>query len=142
MDDLAGQIASAAAKAVEMSEVMSYGQLDYTEASLAVLEKMAEEVAAYHGDMTPDQRETAAQDFGCYILEVARLKFVGRFAWFEQRNQPVLVVENPGVRVALMTWDKAGGRLGGDPADNLPFFYEGFAERVRRAEPGTDALYV
>ena len=42
----------------------------------------------------------------------------------------------------MITWDKVRGRLGGDEADNLPFFYDGFAERVRRAAPGIRALYV
>jgi hypothetical protein len=42
----------------------------------------------------------------------------------------------------LMTRDKVRGRLSGDAADNIPFFYSGFAERVRRAEPGTNAQYV
>ena len=142
MDELVEQVASTAAKAVEMSEVMSYGVLDYSERSLAILEKMAEEVSAYYEDMTPDQRETASQDFGCYILEVARRQFGGRYAWFEQRNQPVLIVGEPTFRVAMITWDKVLGRLSGDSADNIPFFYSGFAERVRSAEPGTDALYV
>jgi hypothetical protein len=43
-----------------------------------------------------------------------------------------LVVGEPAFRVAIMTWDKVRGQLSGDPADNIPFFYTGFAERVRR----------
>jgi hypothetical protein len=121
---------------------MSYGVLDYSEPSLAILDQMAEEVAGYFEDMTTNQRETASQQFGCYILEVGRRQFGGRYAWFEQRNQPVLIVGEPAFRVAMIAWDKALGRLSGDAADDIPFFYTGFAERVRCAEPGTDALYV
>ncbi|VTR91006.1 Uncharacterized protein OS=Cellulophaga algicola (strain DSM 14237 / IC166 / ACAM 630) GN=Celal_0150 PE=4 SV=1 [Gemmata massiliana] len=142
MDEFAEQVARTAMNVVEMSEVMSYGVLDYSESSLALLEQMAEEVAGYFEDMTTDQRETASQQFGCYILEVGRRQFGGRYAWFEQRNQPVLIVGEPTFRVAMITWDKVLGRLSGDSGDNIPFFYSGFAERVRRAEPGTDALYV
>lgn len=142
MDELLEQIASAAAKAVELSEAMKLGVLDYSESSLTILDEMAEEVSDYFDDMPPEQRETASQDFGCYILEVGRRQFGGRYAWFEQRDQPVLVVGEPDFRVAMITWDKALGRLSGDTADSIPFFYAGFAERVRSAEPGTDALYV
>lgn len=142
MDELAEQVAHTAANAVEVSEVMSYGVLDFSEPSLAILEQMAEEVAGYYEDMTPEQRETASQQFGCYILEVGRWQFGGRYAWFEQRNQPVLIVGEPAFRVAMITWDKVLGRLSGDSADNIPFFYSGFAEQVRRAGSGTDALYV
>src|SRR5580698_9756963 len=141
MDELTEQVARTAVNAVEMSEEMSYGVLDYSEPSLAILEQMAEDVARYFEDMTTDQRETASQQFGCYILEVGRRQFGGRYAWFEQRNQPVLIVGEPAFRVAMIAWDKVLGRLSGDSADNIPFFYSGFAERVRRAEPGTDALY-
>jgi hypothetical protein len=142
MDEIALIIARTATKVVEMSDVRDGRRLDFSEASLSVIEEMIAEAAASFEELTPEQREIVAQDFGCYILEVARREFGGRYAWFEQRGQPVLVVGEPVFRVALMTWDKVLGRLSGDPADDIPFFYTGFAERVRRAEPGTDALYV
>jgi hypothetical protein len=125
-----------------MSDRRGRGELDFSEASLSVVEEMVEEAAAFFEEMRPQQRDILAQDFGCYILEVARREFGERYAWFEQREQPVLVVGEPAFRVALMTWDKVRGRLSGDPADNIPFFYTGFAERVRCAEPGIDVLYV
>jgi hypothetical protein len=142
MDELTQKIARTATNVVEMSEVRSGRGLDFSEASLSVIEEMVEEAAAFFKEMTSEQRDIVAQDFGCYILEVGRREFGGRYAWFEQRDQPVLVVGEPAFRVALMAWDKVRGRLSGDPGDNLQFFYTGFAERVRQAEPGTDALYV
>jgi hypothetical protein len=142
MGELDEQIAATAEKAVEMSEMMSYGVLDYSEASLAVLEKMLEEVSGYFEEMTTEQRETASQHFGCYILEVARRQFGGRYAWFEQRNQPVLIVGEPTFKVAMIAWDKSLGRLSADHADNIPYFYTGFADQVQSAQPGKDVLYV
>jgi hypothetical protein len=59
-----------------------------------------------------------------------------------RRNAPVLVVGEPAFRVALLTWDRVRARLSGDAADNIPFFYAGFAERVRQGEPGSDVLFV
>ena len=53
----------------------------------------------------------------------------------------LLVVGEPKFHVAIMTFDKVRGRLGGDDADNIPFFYEGFAARIRSAKRGTKALY-
>jgi hypothetical protein len=142
MADFGEQIAHTAAVAVETVEMMGYGELDYTESSLVVLEEVLAVIGAGFHELTPDQQRVASQQFGCYVLEVARRKFGGRYAWFEQRDQPVLVVGEPAFRVAMIAWDKVIGRLSGDPADSIPFFYTGFAERVRRAEPGTDALYV
>jgi hypothetical protein len=79
---------------------------------------------------------------GCYILEVARRAHGGTFYWHEARAQPVLVVGEPAYHVALLTWDRVRRRLAGDPADNIPFLYAGFAERVRRAVAGDQATYV
>jgi hypothetical protein len=142
MDALTQDIANAAAKAVEMCESRDGSRLDYSEASLAIVEGMLAEAAAFATEMTADNVTTLVQDFGCYILEVGRREFAGRYNWFDQQDQPVLVVGEPAFRVALLAWDKVRGRLSGDEADNIPFFYAGFAERARRAEPGTDTLYV
>jgi hypothetical protein len=52
------------------------------------------------------------------------------------------VVGEPKFHVALLAFDKVRGRLGGDKADNIPFFYEGFSQRVVAASPGTHATYL
>lgn len=54
----------------------------------------------------------------------------------------VIVVGEPEFHVAIITWDKVAGRLSGDPADNIPFFFAGFTERVRAAVPGDRAIFV
>ena len=89
-----------------------------------------------------DHHDRVAEDFGCYVLEVGRRAFGGRYLWHDGRRQPVLVVGEPACRVAILAWDKCRGRLLGEEADNIPFFFAGFAERVRRLEPGTDVLVV
>ncbi len=142
MDELSDQITRAAEKAVAMCEGRGNGKLDYSEASLALVEEMLAEAAQWLSELIPEQVASLVQDFGCYILEVGRREFGGRFMWHEGRDQPVLVVGEPAFRVAMITWDKVRGRLGGDKGDNIPFFYAGFAGRVRQSVPGTDALYV
>jgi len=102
---------------------------------------MLAEAAGYADDMTETQLRKLAEDFGCYILEVARRTHGGNYFWYEER-EPLLVVGEPAFHVAMVTWGKVRGRLSGDEADSIPFFYEGFAERVRGAVPGVRALYV
>jgi hypothetical protein len=142
MDELTKQVTLAAERAEAMCESRSGEVLDYSEASLAVVEDMLAEAARFAADMAAKQVSLLTEDFGCYILEVGRREFGGRYAWLDQRGQPVLVVGEPAFRVALLAWDKVQGRLSGDEADNVPFFYAGFAERARLAKPGTDVLYV
>jgi hypothetical protein len=141
VDELTRDIADAAANAVEICTSRN-GTLDYTEASLSIVENTLAEAADFTDAMSEEQLTTLAQDFGCYILEVGRREFGGRYCWYNHRDQPVLVVGEPTFRVAMITWDKVRSRLSGDKSDNIPFFYAGFADRARRAKPGDDALYV
>ena len=62
------------------------------------------------------------------------------FKYHHHRDQPVLVVGEPHARIAVITFDKVHGRLSGDARDYLPFFWEGFAERVKTSVPGNDVL--
>lgn len=117
-------------------------RLDFSEASLAVVEEMLAEAAEFVDGMTDGQVVDVAQQMGCYVLEVGRRAHGGRYVWHEGRAAPVLLVGEPDFRVAMLTWDKTEGRLRGDGADDIPFFYAGFAGRVRTASPGTDVLYV
>jgi hypothetical protein len=142
MDDLAQEIAEAAEDAVAVCEYLRGEPLDYSQASLAAVDETLAEAAGWDDELTPEQQRNFARSFGCYVLEVARREFGGRYCWFGQREAPVLVVGEPAFRVALLTWDQVRGRLSGDQGSNISFLYAGFAERVRQAEPGTDALYV
>lgn len=142
MGDLAQDIAVAAEDAIAAGEFVSGERLDYSEASLAAVQKTLAEAADWDTELTPEQFENFAKSFGCYVLEVARRTFGGRYNWFDSREAPVLVVGEPASRIALLTWDQVRGRLAGDLGCDIPFLYAGFAERVRRAEPGADVLYV
>src|SRR5262249_56543363 len=81
MDELPDQIARSAEKAVAMCEARGGGELDYSEVSLAVVEDTLAEANQWVSEMTPAQVTTLVQDFGCYILEVGRREFGGRYQW-------------------------------------------------------------
>src|SRR5476649_1739587 len=99
VDELAEQIAQSAEKAVAMCESRNGGDLDYSEASLAIIEEMLAEASDFVPEMTPGQIKTLTQDFGCYILEVGRREFGGSYSRHDGRDQPVLVVGEPEFRV-------------------------------------------
>jgi hypothetical protein len=139
MDGFAQEVINAAAMVLDACKLRPGTHLDYTEASLTVVEELLGEAAEYVATFPPERLTVLIQQFGCYILEVGRREFGGRYLW--HREQPVLVVGEPIFRVAMITWDKVRGRVNGDTADNIPFFYAGFADRARRAKPGDDALY-
>lgn len=140
-DDLTAEVQRVAAGMVERCQD-KHGRLDYSEESLAVVEALLEEASDFVDEMSDKHVGSIAREFGCYVLEVARRTWGGRYLWHPDRDAPVLVVGEPSYRVAMLTWDKAKGRLLGDEADNIPFFYQGFAARVRGAANGVDVLYV
>ncbi len=140
-NELAQQIADAAENVAAVAEYRRGEPLDYSDSSLAVVEELLDEAAGWKDELGPEAFHNLAQSFACYILEVGRRAFGGRYCWYAQRGQPVLVVGEPAFRVALLAWDSVQARLAGDPAASIPFLYTGFAQRVRQAGPGTDALY-
>jgi hypothetical protein len=141
VSELPDEIAEAAERAVQMAADRGGAQLDYTEASIPLVEEILAEVAEYASQMSQDQLQTLAEDFGSYVLEVARRTYGGRYLWYKDR-EPVLMVGDDTSHVAIATWGKVKGRLSGDEADDIPYFYEGFAARVKSVEPGQRTLYV
>jgi hypothetical protein len=142
MSNLATQVSDKAKLAVAQFQERAEGRLDYSVRSLAVVEDMLAEASAYRSEMSQKDQDALVELFGSYILMVAYTEHGGAFYWQEQRNQPVLVAGEPKFHVAILTFEKVRGRLGGDKADNIPFFYEGFSKRVSTALPGVNATYL
>ena len=137
--DLAYHIAGVANEAVKVAT--GFGcTLDFSEASIEELERLLGELSG--ASLGEQQRENAAYLFSAYLLEVGRRAHGGYFQWWEKRDAPVLVVGDPVCRIGMLALDKVRGRLGGDAADDIPFFYAGFAARARLREAGDSATYV
>lgn len=141
MSDLDTEVAKAAQRAVQAATDRGGTTLDFSEASLTIVEEILAEAAQYASQMPECTLQTLSEDFGCYILEVARRAHGGAYLWQKEVGEPVLVVGNDESHVAITSWGKVRGRLSGDEADNIPFFYQGFADRVRKSEPGVRVLY-
>ena len=139
--DLHRQVAEKAQLAVAQFQERAGGRLDYSEQSIEMVEEMLAEAAQFAGQMPDTDQHALVQLMGSYILEVAQRQLGGSYQWHGGRDQPVLVVGEPEFSVAIITFDKVRGRLGGDEADNVVFFFRGFADRIASAVPGTNALY-
>jgi hypothetical protein len=142
MSGLEDEIGLMAEEAVRVVKDRTGETLDFSEGSLGIVEETLDEASHYFADLPNEEASKLVHWFGCYLLEVGRRNYGGVYLWYEQREQPVLVVGEPEFHVAMITWDKVKGRLSGDTADNVPFFFEGFARRAQNAEAGTRALYV
>lgn len=134
------QVQINAASAVKQLQGRVSRMLDYSPESLEAVEAILADASAQV--LTPASKEALIELLGCYILEVGFRQHGGRFSWYEERKQPVLVVGEPEFHVAMIAFDKVRGRLAGDLGDNIPFFYQGFSDRAAEGKRGTHALYV
>ena len=116
--------------------------LDFSVDSLGNVDRILGRFAAeYPG---PEVREELKVQAGCYILEVARMNFGGRYVWWKDRNMPVLECGFPDNCIAIASFDKVLRRIENGDEDNIPFFFAGFVESMVRAktERGLDVVYV
>lgn len=142
MSTVLDDVVSTAKRAVTTLHERSNGGLDYSEDSLSIVEEMLAEASNYVSEMPQAQVIGLIELLGCYILEVARAAFGGEYEWIDEKRGPVLVVGEPQTHIAISTWDKVRSRLNGDPADNIPFFYQGFSTMARERPPGQRTLFV
>lgn len=142
MNAILEEVTGAAERAVTALQARAGGRLDYSIASLAAIDEMLVEASAYVTDLDEAVVTGLVQQIGCYVLEVGRRAFGGRYWWHEEGEQPILVVGEPEAHVALMTWSRVVGRLTGDESDDIVFFFDGFAAKARQPEPGSDVLFL
>lgn len=141
VNEVQGNVAATADKAVALLQERAGGRLDYSAASLAVVDELLAEAAGYAGELPEASVVGLMQQLGCYALEVGRRAFGGTYYWHEEAEQPVLVAGEPAAHVGLMTWSKAMGRLAGDEGDSLAFLFAGFAARAGAPKAGDEVLF-
>jgi len=142
MNAILDEVSATAERAVTSLQQRAGGRLDYSIASVEVVDEMLVEVSEYVADLDETVVTGLVQQLGCYVLEVGRRAFGGDYFWHDEGEQPILVVGEPEAHVALMTWSKVVGRLTGDVGDDIAFFFNGFAEKAARPEPGTNVLFL
>jgi hypothetical protein len=135
LDDFTNDIAKSAAFFVSSSSDKFKG-LDFSVKSLEVVDQALEEASDFYNEMNEDQQQNLIKTVGSYIFEVARRNFGGRYFWYDQLNQPILVTGQPKFEVSILAFDKVKGRLVNGKEDNIPFYFAGYTERVEKEESG------
>ena len=141
MDAFTRHMMDLAAEGVDFFEVRFDG-FDYSVESLEVVEELLEEASDYYEAMDAERQNVIVEQVGAYVFEVARRNFGGRYFWYEAGKQPILVTGMPEFEISLLTFDKVRGRLVNGAEDSIPFFFQGYVERVRGAKPGDKAMIV
>lgn len=142
MNKLDAEVLKCADRVVQMSRDRTGQVLDFTDASIDVVEEMLAEAAAHAMGMSEGALRRLSQDVGCYILEVARRNHGGAYQWAADRNEPALVVGEPYLAITLFCWERVYGRLRGDAEHPIPPFYARFVEGIRQAKQGDRVVFL
>ncbi|MNM00869.1 hypothetical protein D3C81_107880 [compost metagenome] len=145
MTTILQDVVDTAKRAIETFHDRSSGRLDFSENSLSIVEEMLAEASGYLDEMSQAESSSLVQLFACYVLEVARTRYGGEYAWLDEERGPVLVVGEPETHIAIATWARIRSRLSGlsgDGADNIPFFYRGFSDMASTLPNGKRTLFV
>lgn len=142
MGDLERDVEQAASRLVAHLAESGQATLDYSEESLATIEALLAEASKRRASMTDTERAGMVWAFGSYILAVGRRLFGGVYLWHPGYEAPLLRVGAPEEHTALLTFRKVDGRIGGDEGNNIPFFFDGFASRVRKPIAGQSTLCI
>jgi len=141
VDEFTQQMIDTSSKCIERFQGRFHG-LNFSVESLKVVDNILEEVNEFKEDMNEGQINSVVQTVGSYVFEVARKNFGGRYFWYDQLNQPILVTGQPNFEISLLAFEKVKGRIQNGKEDNIPFFFQGYVERGTKANPGDRAMIV
>ena len=135
MDDFTNNIHEVALSFVK-SYSSKYDGLDFSIKSLEAIDNALDEASDFYEEMDEGQKQNLIGSVGSYIFEVARKNFGGRYFWYDQLNQPILVTGQPDFEVSILAFEKVKGRLENGKEDNIPFYFAGYVERVNKKQSG------
>ena len=115
---------------------------DYSVKSLESLDELLDNFADFAEQMGDDMKSDLIAQAGSYIFEVARRNFGGKYFWYDQLNQPILVTGLPAFEISLVAFDKVKMRIENGVEDNIPYFFQGYADKVMHAKPGDHVMIV
>lgn len=109
--------------------------LDFSSDTLDVVDDILETFRAQDGPLP----EPLLWMVSCYVLEVARREYGGRYLSGPESDPVVLVMGEPEVQIGIMVFSKVRGRIANGEEDSITFFYDGIEPAIAR---GLDATIV
>lgn len=116
------------------------GALDFTVNSLIALDELLEQFHENQKDIDEEMKSDVIAQAGSYVFEVARRNYGGKYFWYDQMNQPILVTGQPNFEISIIAFDKVKMRIENGKEDQLPFYFKGYEERVKQGKQGDKAM--
>jgi hypothetical protein len=133
---LAEVMASDAADAVELTRAYFVERLDYSEASVATIEQLVDDVHySLPEGKTPENTDLMCRLWGAYIGEVFRRHVGGEWVHREDQYGKAVAFRSGGFTV--FPHDKVRKRIAGGPEHNLRDYYQVFRNQMSPGRPGS-----
>lgn len=118
------------------------GAFDYSIRSLNVLDSLIEDFSDFADLSDEEMIDDFCAQAGSYILEVARRNYGGIYFWEDNLRQPMLKTGFPEFEVSILTFEKVKNRIVNGDEDNIPYFFKGYSECIRKAVKGDAVTFV
>lgn len=116
------------------------GALDFSINSLKALDELLEQFHLNQNDIDDEMKSDVIAQAGSYIFEVARRNYGGKYFWYNQMDQPILVTGQPDFEISIIAFDKVRMRIENGKEDQIPFYFKGYEERVTKGIAGDKAM--
>ncbi|MBK6521604.1 MAG: hypothetical protein KBG47_11450 [Bacteroidia bacterium] len=131
---LALEIYTNAQKYIEDFDVE--GQLNYSENSLLNVDWFVDDQYQFGDPLNAEYNNEIIELVGSYVLEVARRIYGGNYSWNEEKTEPILITGQPEFEISLSIYDKVRTRLETEHSENIIYYFNLFAEKVKAAKAG------
>ena len=116
------------------------GQLNYSENSLLNVDWFVEDQYQFGDPLNSEYNNEIIELVGSYVLEVARQIYGGNYFWNEDKTEPILVTGQPEFEISFSIYDRVRTRLETEHSENILYYFNLFAEKVKNAKPGDKEL--
>lgn len=108
------------------------GNFNFSVDSLRNVDDILEELRDF--ELDDDILDSASSMAGCYIFEVARRNYGGKYYWVQERDQPVLVTGEPEFSVSIFAFEKVRSRLQNGKEDEIPYYFDGYIQAIEKGK--------
>ena len=132
----------------EMAEacIQEYGRgdikLDYSPESMKYIELICDVASEHFQNWDENRQRWNISAIGCYVFEVARRKYGGRYFWHPQRNLPILMTGEPKFHLSMESYTRVSKRIEEGPVRNIAAWFELFEESYGSAKEGYAGNFV
>ncbi|KEQ26840.1 hypothetical protein [Paenibacillus tyrfis] len=108
------------------------GNFDFSVDSLRNVDDILGELGDF--ELDDDILDSVSSMAGCYIFEVARRNYGGKYYWIQEREQPVLVTGEPEFSISILAFEKVRSRIQNGKEDEIPYYFDGYIQAIEKGK--------